>query len=84
MRSQVREMMVTRLDVVGTFVRFEPQENYRVLGIIVKGPEGLVFFKLTGPRAQIEKILAQVDALVDSLRRAPDPGAPPVAMSSLD
>ncbi len=43
--------------------------NYKLLGAIVEGPEGLVFFKLTGPASLIEKSDADFHKLMESVRK---------------
>ncbi len=43
--------------------------GYRLLGAIVEAPEGLVFFKLTGPAATIATAEGRFEALVSSLAR---------------
>lgn len=59
------------VDVSGTFdgstmmSQMEPQENWRLLGAIVKSPTGLVFLKGTGPEATMA---AHRDAMVEFLR----------------
>jgi hypothetical protein len=42
--------------------------GYRLIGAIVEGPEGNVFFKLTGPAATVKAAEPDFDALVASLR----------------
>jgi hypothetical protein len=43
--------------------------NYMLLGAIVEGPGGSVFFKLTGPSATVEGAKAEFDALLGSIRK---------------
>lgn len=43
--------------------------GYRLLGAIVEAPEGLVFFKLTGPAATVGAAERSFEALVSSLSR---------------
>jgi len=50
----------------------EKKPGYRLLGAIVETPEGLVFFKLTGPAATVAAARADFDALVRSLTKAPN------------
>ena len=50
----------------------EKKPGYRLLGAIVEAPEGLVFFKLTGPSAAVEAARADFDALLKSLAKAPN------------
>lgn len=47
------------------------QNDAMLLGAIAKGPNGAVFFKLTGPRAGLEKSRAAFDGLIESLTPAP-------------
>ncbi|HYB54172.1 MAG TPA: hypothetical protein VEG84_09920 [Thermoanaerobaculia bacterium] len=44
--------------------------NYRLLGAIVEAPEGLVFFKCTGPAATMSAAEKSFDALLASLGKA--------------
>jgi hypothetical protein len=76
-RETVRGMEVTRVEVAGTYLAAggpmmgadQPKKpGYRLLGAIVQGPEGAVFFKLTGPdrtvaaaRADFQKLLSSVE-----------------------
>ncbi len=66
------------VDVGGTFdgstmmAQAEPQENWRLLGAIVKAPSGLVFLKGTGPEATMATNRA---AMVDFLRTLRLPGS---------
>ncbi|MDB4975559.1 MAG: hypothetical protein JWN48_3900 [Myxococcaceae bacterium] len=39
----------------------------KLLGAIAKGPEGSVFFKLTGPKAALEEARGAFNALIDSI-----------------
>jgi hypothetical protein len=63
---------VTVIDVRGTFASgmmggpSEPQANQRLLGAIVSGPSGPVFFKLVGPEATVETAKSAFDDLVAS------------------
>lgn len=47
------------------------QPDAMLLGAIAKGPQGSVFFKLTGPRAELEKARGAFDGLIDSLTKEP-------------
>lgn len=66
---------LTLVDARGTFVgmrgsaRGERHEDWRLLGAIAEGPEGMVFFKLTGPDAAIEDAEPAFRDLVESIRR---------------
>lgn len=44
------------------------QGDHQLLGAIVEGPRGLVFFKLTGPSATIDRAAADFDRMIGSLR----------------
>lgn len=43
------------------------KENYKMLGAIVPAPGGMVFFKLTGPKALSDASAAEFDAMVNSI-----------------
>jgi len=43
------------------------QPDAMLLGAIAKGPQGSVFFKLTGPRAELEQARGAFDGLIASL-----------------
>jgi len=76
-RTTVAGMPVTRAQVAGTYLApggpmMQSQgkkAGYRLLGAIVEGPRGNVFFKLTGPAASVASAQADFDALVASLRK---------------
>jgi hypothetical protein len=44
--------------------------DYALLGAIVEGPQGSVFFKLTGPRRTLEAAARDFDAMVASVKRS--------------
>ncbi|MAQ13815.1 MAG: hypothetical protein CMN30_03360 [Sandaracinus sp.] len=66
-------LQVTTVDVTGTFASSmgmgggEPQADSRLLGAIVDGPEGPIFFKLLGPADTVGTAEAAFGALVDSI-----------------
>jgi hypothetical protein len=72
----VHGVAVTVVKVEGTYASgmpggpTTPRSGWALLGAIAEGPEGAVFFKLTGPRKSVEKARAGFDALVVSLRKA--------------
>jgi hypothetical protein len=76
-RRTAAGMPVTRVDVEGTYLNpgggmMQSQgekPGYRLLGAIVEGPEGNVFFKLTGPEATVDAAEAAFDGLLASLTR---------------
>lgn len=75
--SQANGMNVTRVQISGTYLApagpmMESQgkkENYRLLGAIVEAPEGMVFFKFTGPSKTIAAAEGEFDAMVGSVAK---------------
>jgi hypothetical protein len=70
-------MNVVTVDATGTYsggmgmpgaAPAAPQPDSQLLGAIVSGPKGPVFFKLTGPRESVERARPGFDALLHSLR----------------
>jgi hypothetical protein len=45
------------------------KENYRLLGAIVAGPQGSVFFKFTGPAKTVAAAQPEFDALIASMTK---------------
>ncbi|HTO92787.1 MAG TPA: hypothetical protein VMM80_00405 [Bacteroidota bacterium] len=70
-------MKVTLVQVAGAYLApAGPQmestgkkENYRLLGAIVEGPEGMVFFKFTGPAKTIGEAEGEFNAMIASLAK---------------
>jgi hypothetical protein len=70
-------LSVTTVDVSGTFKgggpmmgqSGAPKSGYRMLGAIVEGPEGNVFFKLTGPAKTIAAARDEFQAMLKSLKK---------------
>lgn len=67
-------MRVTRVHIEGTYLSpgadmqsTGKQPDYRMLGAIVDGPQGFVFFKLTGPAKAVTSASKDFDALLASL-----------------
>ena len=68
---------VTRVELSGTYLApsmmtGEPSgrlENYRLLGAIAEAPEGMVFFKLTGPAATVGAAVEEFDAMLNSISK---------------
>jgi hypothetical protein len=59
-KEVINGLPVTMVDLTGTFAGGGPmmgtsgkKAGYRLLGAIVEGPQGVVFFKLTGPAATV-------------------------------
>ena len=76
---EVNGMKVTLVQIAGAYLSpggpmMQSQgkkENYRLLGAIVEGPQGLVFFKLTGPAKTTGECEGEFNALVESLSKQP-------------
>ena len=70
------DLKITSIDLSGTYkVSGGPmmqvsdkKENYHLLGAIVEGPQGSVFFKMTGPVGTVEGARASFKAMIDSIK----------------
>jgi hypothetical protein len=68
---------VTIVDVSGTYKgggpmmgqSGGPKAGYRLLGAIVEGPDGEVFFKLTGPAKTVTAAQEEFQAMLKSLKK---------------
>lgn len=68
---------VTRIVARGTYVAHsmrgpeEPSEKpkWALLGAVVEGPKGDIFFKLTGPAATVDATAKDFDAMLGSMRK---------------
>jgi hypothetical protein len=75
---QVAGMQVSVVKVNGTFLapsgpKMESQgkkTGYSLLGAIAEGPQGMVFFKLTGPKKTVHAAEPEFDALLASFKPA--------------
>jgi len=72
-RTVVNELPVTKIDVYGGYGGMQGQEGgggaeggSRMLGAIVEGPQGPVFFKLVGPEATVNLAADAFDGLIAS------------------
>jgi hypothetical protein len=73
---QVNGMSVHRVEVSGTYFAHAmgssdaatEQRDATLLGAIVEGPNGSLFFKLTGPSTTVSAAEAEFDAMLQSLR----------------
>jgi hypothetical protein len=71
----INGIRVTRVSAEGTFASgmpgqpTTPKGNYALLGAIAEGPEGNLFFKLTGPRKTVRAAGKQFDAMLRTLAR---------------
>lgn len=72
-RREVNGLAVTIVDARGAYVGMRgetggpPHPGWRLLGVIVEGPEGLVFLKLTGPATAVDAADAAFEELVQSI-----------------
>lgn len=75
---EVNGLKVTTVQIGGTYLGMggmmmggaaAPKENYRLLGAIVEAPDGLVFFKLTGPNQTVADGEKEFDAMIASLAK---------------
>ena len=73
-RTTVKGLAVTRVEIEGTYL--DPgadmrskgqQKGWMVLGAIVDGPRGPVFFKMTGPAAAVRSAAGEFDAMLSTL-----------------
>ena len=76
-RSEQSGWPLTKVEVAGTYTAGmgpgqaqEPQAGYQLLGAIIEGPQGAVFFKLTGPQVVVDESRDEFDALLASIRPA--------------
>ncbi len=75
---EVNGLKVTTVQISGTYLGMggmmmggaaAPKENYRLLGAIVEAPQGLIFFKLTGPNQTVVDAEKEFDAMLASLAK---------------
>jgi hypothetical protein len=73
-RTEVAGMPVTTVEAAGAFVGMRgmgapsgPRPGFRLLGAIVQGPEGMVFFKLTGPATAVDAAEGAFRTLIQSI-----------------
>jgi hypothetical protein len=76
-KKTVAGFQVTTVDLSGTYTASmgpmapkTPKPGYRLLGAIVEGPQGAVFFKLTAPAKTAASSQAAFDALIASLQKS--------------
>ena len=76
-KRQPNGVQVTRIDARGTYVAHsmrgpeEPSEKpkWALMGAVVEGPKGDIFFKLTGPAATVDAAAKDFDGMLDSMRK---------------
>lgn len=74
--SEVRGLKVSRVEVTGTYMAHadpaqgsaSPSPDWTLIGAIVEGPNGALFFKLTGPSRSAAPAAKEFDGLLASLR----------------
>lgn len=76
-KESVNGLPVTTVDVKGTYAGggpmmgpSTPKPGYRLLGAIIEGPEGAVFFKLTGPEKTVAAAEKPLRKMLQSVRKA--------------
>ncbi len=75
--KEVNGMKVTTVKIAGSYLAPSgpmmmpsgKKDNYRLVGAIVEGPQGSVFFKFTGPEKTVVSSAGEFDALVESLSK---------------
>ena len=71
LRVHVAEISGTYLSPAGPMMQSQGKKpGWRLLGAVVQGPEGLVFFKMTGPAAGIAAAERQFGSLIESVTPA--------------
>lgn len=76
-KETINELPVTIVEVGGTYKGGGPmigqpnmsKTGYRLLGAIVEGPEGDIFFKLTGPAKTVAAAQAEFQEMLKSLKK---------------
>jgi hypothetical protein len=75
--KDVNGMKVTTVEIAGSYLAPSgpmmmpsgKKDNFKLLGAIIQGPEGSVFFKFTGPAKTIDASAAEFDAMIGSIRK---------------
>ena len=77
-KATISGLPVTRIDLTGTYKASggpmmqqagAPKPGYRLLGAIVEGPQGAIFFKFTGPAKTVAANQTAFDSLIKSVSR---------------
>ncbi len=82
--KEINGLKTTLVEITGTYLSpsgpaMESQgkkPNYQLLGAIVEAPQGLVFFKLTGPQQTIKAAVTSFNDLVNSISKDQTAGVP--------
>ena len=75
--KDVNGMKVTTVGIAGAYLAPSgpmmmptgKKDNFKLLGAIVQGPQGSVFFKLTGPKKSVDASSSEFDALIGSIHK---------------
>jgi hypothetical protein len=74
-KEKIGGLPVTTVDLAGTYTGSSmmgpttPKPGFRLLGAIVEGPQGPVFFKLTGPAKTVESSRAAFKKLLETMSK---------------
>ena len=76
-KQKINGFAVTTIDLPGTYLASAgpmsptktPKPGYRLLGAIVEGPEGAIFFKLTGPARTVAAAQPAFQGLLKSITK---------------
>ena len=73
--ENINGMLVSIISITGTYTNTmafssatQPKQNYRLLGAIADTPDGLYYFKLTGPNPIITSKIEEFTRFIQSLR----------------
>jgi hypothetical protein len=76
--KMVGQMKVSTIDMAGTFgggppmrpqaAKKAPQGGVRMVGAIIEAPAGAYYFKMTGPKAEVEKVADGFADMIDSAK----------------
>lgn len=75
--KEIGGVKVTRVKITGTYLSpggmmmtpGEPRPNYGMLGAVVEAPQGMLFFKLTGPKETVDAAAAEYGAMLGSISK---------------
>lgn len=72
----IKELSVSTVEIDGSYTpamgpgaTAGPKAGYRLIGAVIEGPEGNLFFRLTGPKELTEKMLPGFVAMIKQLGR---------------
>jgi hypothetical protein len=75
-KRTINSLKITTIDVSGAYAGMggprapegPPKQGYRLLGAIVEGPQGSVFFKFTGPSKTVAQSQSAFDKMLATLK----------------